>query len=226
MNDPAKKSAQPILKVTSDRSHTLWHPLYGENYHSLHGAIQESLHVFIGEGYRHTDAEPLHILEAGFGTGLNALLTLREVLQSGRHVHYTAVELHPLPPELVRQLNYPALLEMDERFFLSLHEAPWGSNKMITPGFTLLKLESDLLASSFPGMYDLVYFDAFSAAVQPELWTEEVFGRIGRHMHKGGVLVTYASRGNVRRALQRCGFTVEKVPGPPGKREMLRAVKK
>ncbi len=215
--------ASPRIIKTDDTSHTLYVPFLGESYHSRYGAIQESQHVFIRNGFHAVAKKDLHVLEIGFGTGLNALLTLLEAEPSGRTIHYTALELYPLPDELVSQLNYCHLLEADEALFLRMHALPWDEEFSLTDHFVLHKLHGDLRTVSLPGKYDLVYFDAFSADVQPELWTPGIFSRLARVMNKQSILVTYAAKGIVRRALEQTGFRVERLPGPPGKREMIRA---
>ena len=225
-NKNKNRAAEPVLMETADSSHTLSLPSLGETYHSRFGAIQESLHVFIRNGFLTTEQDPLHILEVGFGTGLNALLTLLEARRQQRTVHYTALELYPLKRSIVTRLNYCRLLEeADESLFLKMHDLPWDREHLLTESFTLLKLHDDLTTCHLPGTYDLVYFDAFSAEVQPEMWSPEIFARTGKAMAPGGILVTYAAKGAVRRALQENGFRVEKPAGPPGKREMIRAVK-
>ncbi len=220
-------TGKPVIIETADASHTLSVPSLGETYHSRHGAIQESLHVFIKNGFRVTEQSPLRILEVGFGTGLNALLTLTEADREQRSIHYTTVERYPLDTALISRLNYCQLLEeADESLFLRMHALRWNEEHRLTENFTLLKLHEDLTTCHLPGKYDLVYFDAFSAEVQPEMWSPEVFAGISEAMVSGGVLVTYAAKGSVRRALQQTGFRIERLPGPPGKREMIRAVKK
>jgi tRNA U34 5-methylaminomethyl-2-thiouridine-forming methyltransferase MnmC len=220
-NDPA---ASPVIITTDDGSHTLSVPSLGESYHSRFGAIQESRHVFLEHGFHATGKSPLRILETGFGTGLNALLTLLAAGETGRKVFYTALELYPVPVETISQLNYPRLLETGEEIFLRMHSLPWEKDQPVTEHFTLLKIRDDLVTCNLKGPYDLVYFDAFSAEAQPELWTPQVFQKIGRTLTPGAILVTYAAKGSVRRALEQSGFRVERLPGPPGKREMIRAV--
>lgn len=159
---------------------------------------------------------PVRVLEVGFGTGLNAWLTALEAERQGVHIEYEAIELFPLGIRQVRALNSDPLFGL-------LHEAPWDAETAISPYFTMHKRKVDLLTSSLPGPYDVVYFDAFSPKVQPELWEQAVFERIFTAMHSGGILTTYCAMGEVRRRMQRAGFTTEKIPGPVGKREMLRA---
>lgn len=211
---------RPVIETTGDGSATLRSALHGDTYHSTHGAAAESRHVFIESGFNHIPADPARILEVGFGAGLNAWLTLTEAAIQGRRVEYTAVELHPVPADIAAALGYT-----DEGRFMEMHRSPWGEAAEISEGFRLLKLASDLAVTEFSGIFDLVYFDAFAPDTQPELWTEAVFGRIYGAMAAGGTLVTYSAKGSVKRALRAAGFAVERLPGAPGKRHMLRAVK-
>ena len=212
---------------TADGSQTIRIPAWEEHYHSTHGALQESRHVFIRHGLHLFSDSELRLLEAGFGTGLNALLTLLEAPGRGLNVHYTGLEAFPLGPEEWQALEYGELLggASHNALFEGLHQAPWGRPEPITESFTLRKVRRDILKFSESSAYHLIYFDAFGARVQPELWTEGVFTRMYNALLPGGVLVTYAAKGSVRRAMQAVGFQVERLPGPPGKREMLRAVR-
>ncbi len=214
------------LRLTDDGSHTLYSRRVDECYHSTYGAVQESRHVFLEAGWRHCSALCPRVLEVGLGTGLNAFLTLQQAALEERRVFYTALERYPVSWELACKLNYP---DMDEtaggEMFMRLHQAGWGKRERVTPWFDLLKRESDFTKAELDGQYDLVYFDAFSPEKQPEMWTAERFSLLYRHAAAGAVLVTYCAKGAVRRALQAAGFSVERLPGPPGKREMLRAVK-
>lgn len=220
--------SSPTLYTTADGSPTLYSPLSGEHYHSVHGAVQESLHIFIEYALAHrareTDA-PLNILEVGFGTGLNALLTLRWATDNGRLVNYTTLEKFPIPTEVYRQLQYTALPGSDSQL-QALHEAPWEKACSMAPHFQLTKLRVDLcqLPTTIQPA-DIIYFDAFSPEAQPELWTEEIFVRLYQLSRPGAVLTTYCAKGEVRRRLQRAGFVVERLPGPIGKREVLRATR-
>lgn len=213
---------------TADGSKTIQLPQWGEQYHSMHGALQEALHVFIGKGLYQFENRPLELLEVGLGTGLNALLTLLEAPGRNLSIRYTGLEAYPVAAEEWQQLNYPDLLEAREaarRYFKALHTAPWGVDVPVTPSFTLHKRRVDIRTFEAEPAYDLIYFDAFGARVQPELWTALIFGRMFRSLQPGGSLVTYSAKGSVRRAMQQVGFEVERLPGPPGKREMLRASK-
>lgn len=212
---------------TGDGSDTVFHPLTGEHYHSTFGAVTESMHIFIHHGYHDLPdgIDPLHILEIGFGTGLNALLTFVEAEKQHRSIVYEALEPFPLPQKVVSHLNYPGILtgENLRDVFQHLHACPSGTKEQISPRFSLLKIAEKLEETTFPlHRYHLVYFDAFSPNVQPELWQPVVFQKIFAAMKEGGLLLTYCAKGTVSRGLKEAGFTVEKLPGPPGKRHILR----
>lgn len=215
------------MEITGDGSTTLRMIAWDEPYHSTHGAIRESQHVFINMGLASRPPGRIHLLEIGFGTGLNALLSLLEANARDLYLHYTALEAFPLSLEEVRSLNYISRLGAGEYedSFTRMHTAPWESEVAIQPRFTLLKRQMDFLDFKEESLYDLIYFDAFGARVQPNLWTAAVFHAMFRAMTPGGVLVTYAAKGSVRRAMQEVGFEVERLAGPPGKREMLRATR-
>jgi len=220
---------QPEIKITADGSHTIAAAGSGITYHSTHGALQESMHVFINAGLRYVLARnptALNILEVGLGTGLNALLTLKE-LAGDTVANYHALELHPLPVDIALQLNYAALPGNEHlaAIFAAIHHSEWGSRVALAQSFLLRKHCCSVLEFESDMPFDLIYYDAFAPADQPELWTQAVFERIFSFTAPGGVLVTYCAKGNVRRALQAAGFAVEKLAGPPGKREMLRATR-
>ncbi len=218
----------PELATTEDGSLTLFAPTFGEHYHSTHGARQESEHIFLRLGLLHRLEEPsmsdrpLRLFEVGLGTGLNALLTKVAVEQAKCPLCYYSIERYPLEEELASQLAYSDLPTEDLR---AIHGAPWGEDISLSPYFTLHKLQGDLTTSSFPTGLDLIYFDAFSPESQPELWEEGIFRRLFEASSPGAVLTTYCAKGEVRRRLQRAGFLVERLPGPPGKREVLRATR-
>lgn len=215
------------IEQTHDGSRTLYVPELDEHYHSVKGALTESQHIFIQMGLEASTAPTPRVLEIGFGTGLNAFLTLLAAERMQRPVHYTSIELHPLPEELVRQLDYPALMapERTEDFY-ALHRAPWNSEVTLTPLFTLYKIEGDFTHYTFEEEYDVVYFDAFAPEKQPEMWAQPLFDSLYTLLHPQGLLTTYCAKGVVRRMLQAAGFEVERLPGPPnGKREILRATK-
>lgn len=215
------------LQLTGDGSGTLYSSEMQESYHSLNGAVQESRHVFIEAGLKHCTRKSIHLFEIGFGTGLNALLTWGEAKRSHLDITYTAIEAFPLPLETTSALGYDSLepkLQVDA--FNQLHAASWGSPVILEKGcFSLYKLEGDFTTMSFQSRFDLLYFDAFAPEKQPEMWEEHLFARLFENLNENGILVTYCAKGEVRRRLQRCGFNVERIPGPPGKREMIRAVK-
>lgn len=215
------------LQITDDGSQTLFVPSLDEHYHSVKGALTESVHIFLHMGLQECKAAEPRVLEVGFGTGLNAILTLQESMQQGRTVHYTTLERYPLALELVRRLDYPALLPHDvAAYYLPLHEAAWDEWVTLTPHFRLRKVETDFTTLEYREKYDVIYFDAFAPEKQPEMWSQEIFNRLHACLDEGGILVTYCAKGVVRRMLQAAGFTVERLPGPPGgKREILRARK-
>ncbi|TRZ43724.1 tRNA (5-methylaminomethyl-2-thiouridine)(34)-methyltransferase MnmD [Robertkochia solimangrovi] len=219
-----------IIK-TADGSSTIFIEEWNEHYHSKHGAIQEAYHVFIEMGLNPIKANfsdrPLRILEIGFGTGLNAIITLIEAKRSTLKIEYTGVEAFPVTREEWELLNYTDQLHAEKyaAAFKAMHEGVWETALELTPDFSLTKQQKDFTAIDDHEAYDLIYFDAFGARVQPELWGESVFKLMYDALDTHGVLVTYASKGSVRRAMLAVGFQTEKLPGPPGKREMLRAVK-
>jgi tRNA U34 5-methylaminomethyl-2-thiouridine-forming methyltransferase MnmC len=216
-----------LLKTTSDGSHTLYVPEIDEHFHSINGAVRESMIVFIGNGYQFCKCDPVNILEVGFGTGLNAFLTLITSLKDGRRVNYTSLEKNPLPREILNRLNYPDFAGPDGKSLFDLmHSAVWDSPELIAGKFTLEKRRTDFISCEIEGNYNLIYFDAFGPDKQPEMWEERLFKKLAAATTAGGIFVTYSSKGIIKRFLRDCGFEVALVPGPPGKREMIRAVKK
>lgn len=214
------------LITTSDGSHTIYVEELDEHYHSIHGAIGESAFIFINTGFKFCAADPLNILEAGFGTGLNALLTALESIRGERIVNYTTIEKYPLEENIIKSLNYHQFIpENGKKIFDLIHDAPWNEKAAISKNFNLIKINQDLLCYTFSGEYDLIYFDAFGPDKQPEMWTHEIFSRIAAVTRKGGVLVTYSVKGEVKRNLRACGFEVKLLAGPPGKRQIMRAIK-
>lgn len=217
------------LFKTGDGSYTLHIPEWDEQYHSKHGAIAEALHVFIKEGFQHWflqhPVDEISILEIGFGTGLNSLLTFLENEKLKKKVSYTGIEAFPLTISEIEKLNYSSLLNVSEALFLKFHNAFWEEKNSISENFLLTKQKKFFSEITDKNSFDLVYFDAFGIRVQPELWTEEIFAIMHNALRPNGILVTYAANGNARRALQAVGFKVERLPGPPGKKEMLRGIK-
>lgn len=214
--------------TTSDGSNSLFLPDWNEQYHSKHGAIQEAYHVFIKNGLdQFSTAEKVSILEMGFGTGLNCLITYLEGLKRGLILSYVGVEAYPLGKEIIDQLNYPKQLNAESfaSVYSKMHEVPWERQQAINKAFLLTKKKQMFEDFESDSVFNLIYFDAFGARVQPELWTENIFQKMFKALQPNGVLVTYSAKGSVRRAMQAVGFAVERLEGPPGKREMLRARK-
>ena len=218
------------IMMTSDGSTTIHLPDWNEQYHSKHGAIQEAYHVFIRSGFdkvleRKNDG--FSILEIGFGTGLNAFITFLEAKKKGVNIHYLGVEAYPVVYEEIQKLNYVSELgaEKNQVIFDNMHTTSWGEQHLIAEGFKLIKRKQFFQDIQDQNTVDLIYFDAFGAEHQPQLWTATIFQKMFVCLKSEGVLVTYSAKGSVRRAMQEVGFIVERLPGPPGKREMLRATK-
>ena len=216
---------------TADGSTTIFLPDWDEHYHSKHGALQEAYYVFIKKGLDElrvqTSKDPIHIMEIGFGTGLNAFITMMEAEKGGFRIQYTGIEAYPVSAEEVKALNYTNSFKEERaaEYFQLLHDAPWEECREITSNFSLHKKQQFFEEIEAEEAFDLIYFDAFGARVQPDLWTEDIFRRMFRALKAEGILVTYSAKGSVRRAMLAVGFLVERLPGPPGKREMLRARK-
>ncbi len=213
--------------VTSDGSTTIHLPGWNESYHSTHGAIQEAYHVFIDMGYKAITQQDVSILEIGFGTGLNAFITFLETVKDAKHINYVGVEAYPVKEDELLALNYVSELETRNfaHKFEEMHLTPWNKPQKVSANFTLTKRQMFFHNITDESAFDLIYFDAFGARVQPELWSEEIFEIMFKALKPEGKLVTYAAKGSVRRAMQAVGFVVERLPGPPGKREMLRGTK-
>jgi tRNA U34 5-methylaminomethyl-2-thiouridine-forming methyltransferase MnmC len=212
---------------TLDGSTTIHLPDWNESYHSKHGAIQEAYHVFIKNGLSLFEGKPISILEIGFGTALNAFITFLEAQKLRLTIQYVGVEAYPISPEEVLSMNYVAELSAEEKrsIFEAMHMCNWEERNAISNDFTLTKRKQFFEEISDESKFDLIYFDAFGYRVQPELWSTEIFEKMYKALKEEGVLVTYAARGVVKRSMLEVGFTVEKLPGPPGKREMFRATK-
>lgn len=222
------------IVITADGSHTLRSHRFGVPYHSIHGAVQESRHVFIAAGLEDrldNGLTEINILETGFGTGLNALLVWEAArLHPGVQLNYLGLERYPVAGELVNALNYPAQTGCSETDFRRLHELAWGEQHLPGANFSFRKQEIDF-AEALAGLpasdrADVLFFDAFAPASQPELWEQPLLTLCYEALRPGGVLVTYCAKGQFKRDLRSVGFTVEPLPGPPGKREMTRARKK
>lgn len=220
---------QPYLLITTaDGSHSLSLPDSNVTFHSRHGALQESTHVFLQTGLLDAltrfETTELRVFEMGFGTGLNALLTAKAAEELRRQIYYQSIDTDPLPAAQWQGLNY-GVLTGQEALWEKICLAPWNKATVISPYFTLLKEKKDLLAGRLENGYHLIYFDAFSPEMNPELWTEAIFEKLFRHTLPGGCLVTYCSKSIVRKAMEKGGWQVKKLPGPYGKREIARAVR-
>ena len=219
-----------IIKITADGSHTLFVPELNEHYHSTNGALQESELVFIQNGLNHLPQciKDINLLEIGFGTGLNALLTVLESKKQHRKINYVAIEPEPLGNEILAGLNYTAEIGGTEAvgYFKKIHDSNWEYPSFLSDYFIISKIHAKLEDVALrEQQFHLIYFDAFGPDIQPELWTEAIFEKLYNCLKKDGVLVTYSCKGTVKRALKSAGFTLEKLPGPAGKREVLRATK-
>lgn len=219
--------------LTEDVSHSIIIPSRKITYHSTFGAIQESTHVFIEAGLRFwlngsSNKTSIDILEIGFGTGLNALLSFIEIEKKQRPIYYESLETAPLESNIIHQLNYCTQLNRSDLFnsFSMLHNSTWNEPVAISTHFSLCKRNVSLLNYSSVGFFNIIYFDAFAPEHQPELWTKEIFSALFNILEPGGTLLTYCSKVVVRRAMEEAGFIVEKIKGPPGKREIVRAHKK
>jgi len=216
------------LLQTNDGSFTIYLPEWNESYHSKHGAIQEAYHVFIQNGLDFfSDTNEISILEIGFGTGLNAFITLLESKKRNQKIHYTGIEAFPLTSDIYEKLNYTELLNAPEQkdLFIDLHRSQWNQQQEIIPNFSLEKIQMRFEEITFENKFDLIYFDAFGFRVQPELWSFDIFNRMFRALKTKGVLTTYACRSSITRNLKENGFEIKKIPGPIGKREMTLAFK-
>ena len=212
---------------TADGSKTIQLEEWQEQYHSKHGAVQEAYHVFIKHGLEYIETTAVNLLEIGFGTGLNSLITLIEAKKKDIALNYVGVEQYPVTLDEVQKLDYVSTLSAQafEKEFGVMHSCPWEKETVISENFKLTKQKKDFLEVEDSDLFNLIYFDAFGPRVQPELWTEDVFQRMYHALKVEGILVTYSAKGSVRRAMQKVGFSVERLDGPPGKREMLRATK-
>ena len=211
---------------TSDGSKSILSGKFGEAYHSRHGALQESLHVFISNGlkYKYLSDKKIAILEMGFGTGLNAALTWEFAERNpDSNISYTGVEAYPVEFDLIKELAYDSLSSCPD--FNLLHTLAWNTELQISSNFSFTKSNFFFEELNFKAAFDIIYFDAFAPGCQPELWGEEMMGKMYDALHTGGVLVTYCAKGSFKRALKSVGFRLEKLPGPTGKREMTRATK-
>ena len=214
--------------TTQDGSFTLRLEDMNETYHSTNGALTEALHVYIKNGLNKVTKSNVSLLEIGFGTGLNALVTLDTFLKQDviKQISYTSLEKYPISQELAAQLNYGGLLSPTRKQeFAELHEAVWNKEVAINPQFSIYKKEFDLINDELSGTFDLIYYDAFAPSKQAEMWTEDILKKVVNTMNPQGIFITYCVKGDVRRALNRLGLTTQRLPGPPGKLEILFAYK-
>ncbi len=222
-----KPAPQREIQITDDGSATLYLPQLDEHYHSVKGAITESRHIYRDCGYLFRASQspgPVTILEIGLGTGMNAAVTAMAANDLSP-VRYIALELYPLSLEEVDSMQLDRFV--DPRLLRDLHQCPWDGPRQLTPAFTLEKRRCDFTQCDLPSGIDVVYFDAFAPEKQPEMWSPELFRRIFHAMNPGGVLTTYCAKGCIRRMLSAIGFSVERLPGPPGgKREIIRAIRR
>lgn len=226
LNEPIFNLKRAILH-THDGSTTIHIEEWDECYHSKFGAIQEAQHVFIKNGLSLFKDQSISILEIGFGTGLNAFITFLESKKLGLQVDYFGIEAYPISQTEIKEMNYVSELkaESDEAVFETMHSCPWEEKINLKIDFDLTKKKQFFYEIEYVEQFDLIYFDAFGYRVQPELWTFEIFKLMFKALKKNGVLVTYAARSIIKKNMQEAGFTVEKLQGPPGKREMFRATK-
>lgn len=211
---------------TNDGSTTIHLPEWNESYHSKHGAIQEAYHVFIKNGLSLFERQTISILEIGFGTGLNSFITFLETQKSNQTTDYVGVEAYPVTLDEAMLMNYPNEIDTSQtQVFKQMHECSWEEKHPISPNFTLTKRQQFFQDIKDENAFDLIYFDAFGFRVQPELWSEQIFAAMFKALKPNGVLVTYACRTSIKNAMLSAGFSVKKLPGAPGKREMLRANK-
>lgn len=220
------------IKITKDGSKTLYIKELNESYHSQHGALQEAKYVFIENGIKQLNKYKINILELGFGTGLNVLVTIDEILKNNKNseIHYFSIEKYPIEPSEIESLGYESLFENEKlkNIYRQIHDSEWEKEVEIIPHFYLHKIKADFFdmdSYALPPI-DLVYFDCFGARVQPDLWEKDLFIKVDKKMGNDSLLTTYSSKGSVRRILQELDYLVEKKPGPPGKREMINAWKK
>lgn len=214
----------PILRPTDDGSYTLHLEEMDETYHSTHGALTEAQYVYIQNGFSRVETKHINILEIGFGTGLNVLVTLDAFLKQENiaPIHYHSLEKYPVDNQIISELHYGALLHPDRNdIFEKIHTAPWGESVEIIPGFTLHKQQIDLLTDDLKGNFDLVYYDAFAPSKQPEMWSNNIIQKVVDTMKEGSLLSTYCVQGDAKRAFKTAGLKLKRLPGPPGKRHML-----
>lgn len=217
------------LVLTADGSHTLFLPEMNEQYHSMNGAITESMHVYIENGFLRTGSQNSVVFEVGFGTGLNALLTAIHAEKIKKHTLYFSIEKYPLDNLLVSKLNYGQIISEEAQIlFEKIHYCKWNKEIQINPYFTIHKIHDDLKTYLFEEIppFNVIYYDAFGPDKQPDMWTPDILGKLANNTAIGGIIVTYSAKGEVRRQFINTGFMMERLPGPPGKKQMLRGIKR
>ncbi len=210
---------------TNDSSHSILDTKINESYHSKHGAIVEAKHVFIKNGFETANKNKLNILEIGFGTGLNTLLTLQKSIQKSIKVNYHAIELHPLDKQYYSKLNYTNLIGVEQKELLKLHDCKWGKKIKLNSFFSIIKHHMALEKYNTNLKFDIIYFDAFSPRKQPEIWSKDIFEKMHKFLKKDGFLITYCAKGAVKRTMKSVGFEIIILDGPPGKRQITRGNK-
>jgi len=214
------------IAQTADGSNTLYSNRHKAHFHSLNGAVQESQHIFIKNGYDYFSLDEIDVLEIGFGTGLNAALTASKANQKKCRTCYTGIELYPLHNDTLSKLNYNSILNRDESaIWKKIVSTKWDNNEKVNDFFMINKIHCDIIEMKLPNKYNLIYFDAFAPNDQPEIWTVDIFKKLFNATKTGGVLVTYCSKGIVKQALRSVGYQVKRLAGPQGKRHMIRASK-
>lgn len=214
--------------ITEDGSQTLYLPEMDEHYHSVHGAVSESMHIYMEQGLLFSGRKTLSVLEIGFGTGLNAYLSYCFAQKENLDIDYFSLEKYPLTKQEYILLNYPKIIFPEYApTFNTLHDAEWDNRIRVSDNFKLNKIHADLLTYQFEEFpkFDLVFYDAFAPGKQPEMWTEEILHKVASWVRKEGILVTYCAKGSVRRTLTDAGFIMERISGPKGKKEILRGKK-
>lgn len=211
--------------ITNDGSHSIFNTKVNESYHSKHGAIVEAEHVFIKNGFSTVNEAKLNILEVGFGTGLNTLLTYQKAVQKSIEVNYHTIELHPIDKRYYNKLNFADLIGMEQDRLLKLHNCKWEKEIQLNSYFTLIKNHTALETYNTDVKFDIIYFDAFSPEKQPEIWSEEIFKKMYKFLKENGFLITYCAKGMVKRTMKSVGFEIVVLDGPPGKRQITRGNK-
>lgn len=220
---------QNKIIITEDGSHTIYVPALEEHYHSTYGAINESMHIYINAGLKHHPNKKLTVLEIGFGTGLNAYLSLATAIQEHKKIDYYSIEKYPLIEAEYKILNYSEQIFPEfANKFQTMHRLEWNISHQMCSEFRLKKIQADLKTFEYDEIpkADIIYFDAFGPDKQPEMWTQSIFEKIATHTNPGGIIATYCAKGTVRRMLDSLGFQMERLPGPTGKKEILRGIKR